>query len=250
MVLNTEPVVDSVNMPLQPQQVNTDIPAIAYFNDPDDTHTALWDWGDGTTSNGIVDEQTGSETSGTVTGKHSYTEPGVYRVTITLTDRYGACASDSWKYVVVYEPDCGTVSGSGFIMSPLGAYLPDPTIEGKASFGLTAKYNKDVSTGNALFILEKAKTKFTASYFDWIINRDGKAMIHGYGKFDKADGYSFLLIVTDGKITGDADTYRMIIWDPAGDFRNDAIAPIYDNGDGAILNPAVDPIVGGSIVIK
>ena len=40
----------------------------ARFTDPGtDTHTATWDWGDGTTSTGTVDEP-----SGTVTGSHNY----------------------------------------------------------------------------------------------------------------------------------------------------------------------------------
>jgi PKD repeat protein len=245
MRLNTAPVVDSVSMPLEPQLVNADVGAIAYFTDPDDAHTAIWDWGDGTTSVGIVDEA-----GGKVTGSHAYPAAGVYPVTVTLTDRWGASASNVWKYVVVYTPVMGELSGSGFIMSPAGAYAPDPAVDGKASFSLTARYNKGIPSGNARFNLEKAKTSFTASYFDWIINEDGRAMVHGYGKLEKEDGYSFLIIITDGKVTGGEDTYRIIIWDPSGDWLNDRILPVYDNANGLILEPSADPIAGGSIVIR
>ena len=48
-----------------------------------DTHTAVWDWGDGTTSVGVVDQATGS---GVVTGSHIYMLPGDYIITVTVTD--------------------------------------------------------------------------------------------------------------------------------------------------------------------
>jgi len=51
-----------------------------------DTHTALWEWGDGTTSNGVVTELSGS---GSVTNSHTYSMPGDYTVTLTVTDDDG-----------------------------------------------------------------------------------------------------------------------------------------------------------------
>lgn len=46
-----------------------------------DTHTATIDWGDGTTSAGLVDQGTG-----TVTADHAYAAGGYYDVTLTLVD--------------------------------------------------------------------------------------------------------------------------------------------------------------------
>ncbi|MEQ8211058.1 MAG: PKD domain-containing protein [Lacipirellulaceae bacterium] len=46
-----------------------------------DTHTAVIDWGDGTTTVGVVDQNTG-----TITGDHVYANGGFYDVTLTLTD--------------------------------------------------------------------------------------------------------------------------------------------------------------------
>jgi PKD repeat protein len=48
-----------------------------------DTHTAVWDWGDNSTSAGSVAEANGS---GSVTGSHVYTADGTYTVTLTVTD--------------------------------------------------------------------------------------------------------------------------------------------------------------------
>lgn len=46
-----------------------------------DAHNAVIDWGDGTTSAGIVDQN-----AGTVSGDHVYANGGLYEVTLTLTD--------------------------------------------------------------------------------------------------------------------------------------------------------------------
>jgi hypothetical protein len=74
------------------------------FPDPGtaDTHTAVWDWGDGSTSAGIVTEVNGS---GSVTGSHAYTAVGKYTITLTVTDDDGASDSSVFQYVVVFDPN-------------------------------------------------------------------------------------------------------------------------------------------------
>src|SRR5262249_25782672 len=46
-------------------------------------HSAVINWGDGTSSNGSVSESGGA---GSVTGTHAYTVPGTYTVSLTVTD--------------------------------------------------------------------------------------------------------------------------------------------------------------------
>lgn len=62
------------------------------FSDPGtvDTHSALVNWGDGSTSVGVVTESNGQ---GTVTAAHTYADDGVYTVTLTVTDNDGQSGS-------------------------------------------------------------------------------------------------------------------------------------------------------------
>ena len=92
---NVPPVVESLTLPVDPVEINTEIIASATFTDANatDTHTATWDWGDGTTSPGTVTEPNGGP--GTITGTHTYTEPSDYTVTVTVIDNHDASDSGS-----------------------------------------------------------------------------------------------------------------------------------------------------------
>jgi PKD repeat protein len=100
---NNSPVVGEITAPAAPVAVNSIVNASASFTDadPSDTHTAVWSWGDGTTSAGTVSESGGS---GTVTGSHVYTDAGDYQLTLTVTDAAQMEGSANYQYVVVYDP--------------------------------------------------------------------------------------------------------------------------------------------------
>lgn len=70
----------------------------ALFSDVglDDTHLALINWGDGTITPGLIDEL-----AGTVTGSHTYTNAGIYEVTVTVSDNDGGINSDFAFFTVV-----------------------------------------------------------------------------------------------------------------------------------------------------
>jgi len=110
-ILNVAPTVDAINVPLKPAPVNKAINTSVNFTDPGtlDTHTAVWDWGDGTTSAGVVSESNGS---GFVSGEHTYDAAGVYMVKVTVTDDDGGVGESIFQYVITSFVDIDIIPHS------------------------------------------------------------------------------------------------------------------------------------------
>jgi predicted extracellular nuclease len=211
--------------------VNASVP----FTDPDklDTHTAVWDWGDGNTSAGTVTESNGA---GTITGDHAYSTPGVYTVTVTVDDGYGNTDQAIFEFVIVYDPNSGFVTGGGWIDSPAGAYTADPSLTGKATFGFVAKYQKGatVPVGNTEFQFKTGDLNFQSVSYEWLVVAGSKAQFKGEGTINGAGSYKFMLTATDSN----PDKFRIRIWyEEAG-----VEYVVYDNDSDQALG-------GGSIVI-
>jgi len=244
---NAAPIVNPIDAPIDPVKVNASILASATFTDYLlDTHTAVWDWGDGCTSPGIVDESDGC---GTVSGSHVYVTPGVYTLTLAITDDDGDVGSAQFEYVVVYDPEGGFVTGGGWIDSPEGAYTIDPSLIGKATFGFVSKYKKGASTptGETEFRFRAADLNFHSTNYQWLVIAGARAQFKGYGTLKGWEGeYGFLLTAVDGQVDrgGGVDKFRIKIWDKAtGEI-------IYDNQLGDADDAGVlTAIQGGSIVI-
>jgi hypothetical protein len=247
VVDNMPPAVGSISAPTDPVQGNTTINTSANFTDPGvrDTHTAVWDWNDGTTSSGTINETNGS---GSVSGSHSYVTPGVYMVKLTVTDKDGEPGSAEFRYVVVYDPEGGFVTGGGWIDSPAGAYVPDQALTGRASFGFVSKYQKGATspTGNTEFQFKSANLNFHSESYEWLVIAGAKAKYKGTGTINGQGEYRFMLSAIDGQMSDGegVDKFRIRIWDKvSGDL-------VYDNQMGA--EDDADPttvIGGGSIVI-
>lgn len=242
---NNPPVVDEIIAPVDPVHIGFAISAVAHFSDPDslDTHTALWDWGDGTTSVGTVSESQGS---GTVQDSHIYDQAGVYSITLTVTDNNGDSGTALFQYVVVYDPTGGFVTGGGWISSPMGAYTLNPFMAGKATFGFVSKYKKGatVPTGNTEFQFKVANLNFRSEIYQWLVVAGAKAQYKGTGTINGEGNYGFMLTAIDGDIKGTTDKFRIKIWDQ----NNDTL--LYDNQ--LSVPDDADPtmeISGGSIVI-
>ncbi len=88
-----------------------------------DTHTAVWDWGDSSTSTGIVSESGGS---GTVAGSHTYSAPGDYTVTLTVTD------DDTGSHPNTYMIHIADVAEALDITNDHIQNRPDSAFKGKA----------------------------------------------------------------------------------------------------------------------
>jgi uncharacterized delta-60 repeat protein len=240
--------VGQITAPVDPVEAGTFITASATFTDvyEHETHTAVWDWGDGTTSAGTVAETVGM---GTVTGGHAYDAAGVYTVMLTVTvNATGDSDQSLFQYVVVFDPGAGFVTGSGWIDSPTGAYVPDETLTGRAKFGFVSKYEEgaNVPTGQTQFHFRLADLNFRSTNYQWLVVAGAKAQFKGTGTINREGNYGFMITATDGQIDGGGgeDKFRIKIWD------KDTDAMVYDNQLGADQDS--DPttlLERGSIVI-
>ncbi len=101
-VSNAAPVLGAIEAPASPVFVNTPATVRAGFADSGgaDTHTARIDWGDGSVSEGAVNEMLGTG-NGVVSGEHLYLLPGNYTIQITLTDKDGGAGSATYGMTIV-----------------------------------------------------------------------------------------------------------------------------------------------------
>jgi PKD repeat protein len=247
--------------------LETSVSATAFYTDPtgiSTSYTAVLDWGDDTPSSctyvvpgvpGPDDvsssdsnseectvEETAVKTEYLVTGSHTYTDPGVFPVVLTVTNSSGASDTSRFEYVVVYDPAGGFVTGGGWIDSPENAYQPAPTLTGKATFGFVSKYKKGASTptGNTQFQFKAGDMNFHSDTYQWlVINQGGsRAQFKGTGTINGQSSpngdYKFQLWATDG----DPDTFRIKIWSETTDGVETVV---YDNG--------VDQAIGGGSIV-
>src|SRR5579859_5712384 len=244
-VLNVPPAVGPITAPVDPIQVGAAISASDRFTDPGtlDTHKAVWDWGDGTTAAGTVNETNGS---GNVTGSHTYTTSGVYTLKLIVTDKDGGAGQSAFQYVVVYDPSAGFVTGSGWINSPTGAYSANPSLVGRASIGFNAKYKTGTTTptGQTELDFHVANLTFASTSYQWLVISGSKAQYKGTGTINGKGSYSFILTGMDGSRSGVTDKVRIKIWDTASG------TVIYDTQPGAAdtADPTT-PLGGGNVVI-
>ena len=134
----------------------------------------------------------------------NYSEPGVYSVTVTVTDKDGGISDPvtASDFIVIYDPDDGFVTGGGWIDSPAGAYTVDPTLTGKANFGFVSKYKKGASvpTGQTEFQFKAGDLNFHSTSYDWLVIAGAKAMYQGDGTVNGVSGFSFQISAIDGQV--------------------------------------------------
>jgi alpha-tubulin suppressor-like RCC1 family protein len=244
-VANTAPDLDPVTvLPSAVVALGTEIRAFAAFSDPDanDTHVCTTSWGDGApaampASNGACD------------ATHTYAAPGVYLVTLGVSDGAGASDASTYAYVVVFDPSAGFVTGGGWFDSLPGAYAPDPLASGRAHVGFVAKYQpgRSVPSGQTELQFATAGLAFRSTAYEWLVIGGAKATYRGIGTVNGSGDYAFQLTAVDGQLQGGgADRLRMRIWDRSSG------SVLYDNQTCGATTADADPCTalgGGAIVI-
>jgi hypothetical protein len=247
------PVITSVTGPVGPLQAPATATIVVKFTDAaTDTHTCSFSWDDGgPNSTGTVTEPAaGNGFVGSCQATHGFPVAGVYTIGVTVADVHGGLATNVFQFVVVYDANAGFVTGGGWINSPAGAYVANPSLTGKANFGFVSKYEKGktVPTGETEFQFHEGNFDFHSSVYEWLVISGAKAQYRGTGTVNGAGNFGFILTATDGKISGGGgvDKLRIKVWD-----NNHGGGTVYDNAPGSddINFSNQTALGGGSIVI-
>ena len=218
-----------------------------------DKHTCTFDWDGGGSAQTVTVMEPGSQ--GSCSSTQTFTATGVYSVRVTVNDDdQGSVTEQFGVMIAVYDPNGGFVTGGGWIMSPAGAYIPNPQLSGKANFGFVSKYKAgaDAPTGNTEFDFKAGNMNFHAESYQWLVVAGARAQYKGVGTINNTGNYGFLLTAIDSQINGggNTDKFRIKIWD-----KNNGDAIVYDNVPGSddIEGSQGTPLTGatgsGSIVI-
>ncbi|MEA2165345.1 MAG: large repetitive protein [Thermoanaerobaculia bacterium] len=244
-VKNVAPAITSVTGPSGALQAGSSATITVHYTDIGslDTHTAVINWDDGSSSPATC-------ASGTCTASHTYAATGVYTIGVSLSDDDTGNATATYESVVVVDANGGFITGGGWIDSPAGAYVADPTAVGKSNFSLNAKYQKGQSTptGNSQFQLKSPRFDFSSTTMEWLVVAGDKAQYKGSGTVNGSGDYGFLITATDGHFKGNngVDKFRIKVWN-----KTTGVV-LYDNVMGAssdIDSANPQAIGGGSVTI-
>ena len=232
--------------------VNTPVDFTGTFtDDAGDTHVIEWKL-ESSSLPGPSTLPVSETESGSVHTIVAFTDPGVYKFSLTVTDNNllsdTATTVDGLEaLVVVYDPDGGWVAGGGWIDSPPGAFALMPALTGKANFGFVSKYQNGASvpTGNMQFHFNAGSLNFESTGYEWMVISGGKkAQYKGAGTINGSGSYNFMLTAIDGDQPGGGgqDKFRIRIW-------SDSNGLIYDNQLNAPDGSDPTTVLGGGNIV-
>lgn len=222
-------------------RVGQAVPVSASFTDAaNDTHTCEIGWDD-TTSD------TFAAASHRCDRTHTYQQPGMYTVQLTVNDDDGGRATAT-NLLIVYDPDGGFATTGAYLESPVGALTTDPTVTGSLHVQLNPKYQPDnegpvPSGGKVSAALASTGFSLDSVNLDWlVVTPGGRIAVKGTA----ASGYGFIAYAYD-----EPDRVRLVVW-PLSTGDHPAGTIVYDNraGNNYDLDLAdPQPLSGGSVQV-
>ncbi|TQM58422.1 ExeM/NucH family extracellular endonuclease [Humibacillus xanthopallidus] len=174
--------------------------------------TAVRDWHINADEPNVLDYNTNFKSAGQVSSLYA---PDEFRI------------SDHDPVVVgldLADDAAGFVTGGGFIQSPAGALVADPTRMGKGAFQIDLDYAVGAThpTGSFVYSLGGAGSAFSlaATSFDFLTIRGDAARFSGAATVNGAAGFTYTADVVD---RGKADTFRLVVRAAGGSL-------VYDSG--------------------
>ncbi len=233
------------------------------FTDPgNDAHSIVFDWGDGNETTVTLAPGAGTNGVKEASAAKPYFLPGVYPVSVTVTDDDGAEATES-TFVVVFDLEGRQVSGNGRAnLTGTSAVLDGASVEADLDFGASIKAKDKGLSGKFDFELDdpdkgnnnrnnssngnngdddELEFEFEATSISNFYVFNGWAVALGSGEIDDRPGiYQWLLSVRDD----DPDLIRIRITDSTG-------TVVFDTQPGAstFAQPNL-PLDKGKIKIK
>jgi probable HAF family extracellular repeat protein len=240
----TAPVPGAINVPTGPFAVGSTVSASAALTEATSgIASATWDWN----ANAAAVLSPGATGGDNVVGSHTYAAAGVYTVSLGVVDIAGNSGVVVFApdYVVIYDPSAGFVTGGGTIESPPGAFVEDPSLTGRATFGFVSRYHRgaNVPTGHTEFRFHMANFSFRSTSYEWLVVGGSQAQYRGLGTVNGSGTYGFLLTAVDGQELGGnagVDRFRIKIWRINPDGTEGAV--VYDNG-------SMQSIASGNVII-
>lgn len=243
-VTNLSPNVSAITASINPIFVNASTIASASFTDLGvlDSHTAVWDWGDGSTSTGTV---LGGNGSGSVSNSHAYTQAGIYEITLRVTDNSNGQSMSIYQYLTVYNPNSDKVVGSKEFQSPQGAVTNNPSASGTVDFGFRVEYvNGTTSPSSQDIILNfpEGNISFISTGYQWLVVSGSKATFKATGSLNGIPGHTILVSAIDQGLGQNRGVIRVQI--------KNGTNTIYDTQPGtAETTDPTTPISRGKITV-
>jgi hypothetical protein len=92
-----------------------------------DTHSATWDFGDGTVVAGtLTEENIQPDSTGNSTSQHAYSAPGNYTVTLNIIDDDGGAGTDTRIIIVISSEEAIPVVNDSIQDLPDDAFKTNP----------------------------------------------------------------------------------------------------------------------------
>lgn len=189
----------------EPLAVDQEASVSASFIDPDqgEGHYVELDWGDGTVREPVPIYEDGV---GLVAESHFYGEPGIYELTVTVTDDTGEVITES-NQAVMYHPAGSMVMATVRVVNEATAIHLGLNVKPDAKTGDPVghvRFNRDGSGFAVGF--DSTKIQYLLIFGDW-------AIVTGTGTIDGVGEYGFLVSLLDQSKQGGDDTFRVLIWD-------------------------------------